>query len=523
MRRSKPVLSSLLALAMLLALTACSTVMHDEAREENWADGEIYELYPTLLDMDGIDPTLEFCSATMPSAVYSAGDINGDGRFSIADIVLLNAYVKEKITLTSDAQAACDCTGNGVVDNTDVRYLQGALLGHTLVITPGKLPTCTDGGLSEGIACSNCQIVLVAQSTLNATGHTFIDGACHCGATDGSMMEEPTIVIGSVSGVVGDEVEIAFELVNSPALYAMSLKIGYDDTALQLVSQQSGGAMEGFTYTKPSKLKNGARFMWYANDPAEADGTILKLTFKILDSAAAGEYTISMTNDMNNTYDEDGDDVAVAFVNGSITVVEAEASAKSYTVIFKDYDGTTISTQTVFQGESAEEPAIPQREGYLFSGWDTAFDHVSDNLTVTATYTKITGPTVVIENAEGKAGDEVTVRIDLMNSPSLYALSLKIGYDDAALQLVSQQSGEAMEGFTYTKPSKLKNGARFMWYANDPAEADGTILKLTFKILDSAAAGEYTITMVNDTTNTYDANDNDVDLAFVNGNILVTK
>ena len=333
----------------------------------------------------------------------------------------------------------------------------------------------------------------------------------------------PTVVIGKGTGVAGDEVEIAFDLVSSPALYALSLKIGYDDTALQLVSQQSGEAMEGFTYTKPSKLKNGARFMWYANDPAEADGTILKLTFKILDSAAAGEYTISMTNDMNNTYDENGADVAVAFVNGSITVVEAEAPAKSYTVIFKDYDGTTISTQTVFQGESAEEPAIPQREGYLFAGWDTAFDHVSDNLTVTATYTKITGPTVVIENAEGKAGDEVTVRIDLINSPSLYALSLKIDYDDTALQLVSQQSGEAMEGFTYTKPSKLKNGARFMWYANDPAEANGSILELTFKILDSAAAGEYTIAMVNDTSNTYDANDNDVDLAFVNGNILVTK
>ena len=136
------------------------------------------------------------------------------------------------------------------------------------------------------------------------------------------MTEEPTIVIGKASGVVGDEVEIAFELVNSPALYAMSLKIGYDDTALQLVSQQSGEAMEGFTYTKPSKLKNGARFMWYANDPAEADGSILKLTFKILDSAAAGEYTITMVNDTSNTYDANDNDVDLAFVNGNILVTK---------------------------------------------------------------------------------------------------------------------------------------------------------------------------------------------------------
>ena len=59
MRQSKAVLICLLALAILLSLAACSTVpRRNDQQAENRADDEIYELYPSLLGMDGIDPTL---------------------------------------------------------------------------------------------------------------------------------------------------------------------------------------------------------------------------------------------------------------------------------------------------------------------------------------------------------------------------------------------------------------------------------------------------------------------------------
>jgi hypothetical protein len=100
-------------------------------------------------------------------------------------------------------------------------------------------------------------------------------------------------------------------------------------------------------------------------------------------------------------------------------------------------------------------------------------------------------------------------------------MSLKIGFDDTALTLVSAESGEAMAAFTYTNPSRLKNGSNFMWYANDPATGNGTVLRLTFKINEGTAAGTYPITMTCDPSNTYDANDNDVNLEFVSGSIVV--
>lgn len=58
----------------------------------------------------------------------------------------------------------------------------------------------------------------------------------------------------------------------------------------------------------------------------------------------------------------------------------------TYTVTFLDWDGTVISEQAVDSGSAAVAPADPERDGYVFVGWDTDFSNVTSNLTVTALY-----------------------------------------------------------------------------------------------------------------------------------------
>lgn len=55
-----------------------------------------------------------------------------------------------------------------------------------------------------------------------------------------------------------------------------------------------------------------------------------------------------------------------------------------YTVIFNDHFGNVLSTQSVKSGEAATAPEDPAAEGFSFDGWDTAFDCITDNTTVTA-------------------------------------------------------------------------------------------------------------------------------------------
>ena len=60
----------------------------------------------------------------------------------------------------------------------------------------------------------------------------------------------------------------------------------------------------------------------------------------------------------------------------------------TYTVTFKDWDGTTLKTQTVEEGASATAPNNPSRDGYTFIGWDNSFNNITSDLIVTAQYTK---------------------------------------------------------------------------------------------------------------------------------------
>ena len=61
-------------------------------------------------------------------------------------------------------------------------------------------------------------------------------------------------------------------------------------------------------------------------------------------------------------------------------------SKKEYNVVFKDYDGTVLSTMVVAEGSSAIAPQVPKKEGYTFVGWDTSFDEVKSNIEVKAKY-----------------------------------------------------------------------------------------------------------------------------------------
>jgi len=60
---------------------------------------------------------------------------------------------------------------------------------------------------------------------------------------------------------------------------------------------------------------------------------------------------------------------------------------RTYTVVFQNWDFTELVSRQVEYGKAAKEPAtLPFRNGYTFTGWDTPFDKVMSDLTVTALF-----------------------------------------------------------------------------------------------------------------------------------------
>lgn len=74
--------------------------------------------------------------------------------------------------------------------------------------------------------------------------------------------------------------------------------------------------------------------------------------------------------------------------NRTITAQYTENQVNTYTVTFKDHDGTTLKIHTVPQGYDAIPPNNPTRVGYIFIGWSGTYTNVTSNQIVTAQYSQ---------------------------------------------------------------------------------------------------------------------------------------
>ncbi len=90
----------------------------------------------------------------------------------------------------------------------------------------------------------------------------------------------------------------------------------------------------------------------------------------------------------SDEYPDDGYLYVTQDLMGFTAQFEYIPPVPTYTVTFKDWDGTVLSTQTVEEGQNAEAPTLNGRTDYHFTGWDKAYSTVTEDLTVTALYGK---------------------------------------------------------------------------------------------------------------------------------------
>ena len=214
-------------------------------------------------------------------------------------------------------------------------------------------------------------------------------------------------------------------------------------------------------------------------------------------------------------------------------VVTAQYSANTYTVTFKDWNGTVLKTQQVQYGGAATAPANPTRAGYTFTGWDKAFTNVTANLVVTAQYVQnepvstpvpSDAPQIVVESKTTSAGSTVAVNISIANNPGFVTMGIQVAYD-SNLTLLSVSDTGLVPGQMFS--TEIENPQPLYW-ANPTATADctvnGKIATLTFKVADNAEEGEYHIRVSYDYDNydIYNQSGEAVQFATVNGTLTVT-
>jgi uncharacterized repeat protein (TIGR02543 family) len=100
--------------------------------------------------------------------------------------------------------------------------------------------------------------------------------------------------------------------------------------------------------------------------------------------------SLNLLHCMNNRISDSAllDYLIDRFGTDNVLPQDAPTEQITYTVIFKDWDGTTLKTQTVAYGATAAAPTPPTRLGYDFTGWNTDFSNVTSDLIVTAQYSQ---------------------------------------------------------------------------------------------------------------------------------------
>ena len=302
---------------------------------------------------------------TVTDVVY--GDVNGDGRVNNLDgMVLMRHLAKWPSYPASMISPGADVNADGRINNLD-----GMILMRHLAKWPAyaTLPYSSQKGI-------------VAVRPDNTT-----------------FENEPTIVVGNAEAAPGETVRIPIELANNPGVVVMGIMVGYDEN-LTLLGFEDTGLLPGQLHS--TVIENPQPLFWgnTTSGNCTENGVIIYLEFKVADDAAPGTYSITVTYDYENydIYNYDGEPIEFAVQNGAVTV--AAAQPEMHTVIFKDWDGTVLKTQEVQHGGDAEAPADPTRTGYTFTGWDKAFTNVTADLVVTAQY-EINTYTVTFKDWDG--------------------------------------------------------------------------------------------------------------------------
>ncbi len=121
------------------------------------------------------------------------------------------------------------------------------------------------------------------------------------------------MTVSSAKSTQGNEVSVDISVEGNPGLALVLFKIDYDKTRLELT-----GYKDGLLSDWEVGIGRGEKAVWVDAIDNTGDGTILTLTFKVLDEAEDGFAEITLTDIMAGNTDEDR--IGITVTAGGVTV-----------------------------------------------------------------------------------------------------------------------------------------------------------------------------------------------------------
>ena len=187
-----------------------------------------------------------------------------------------------------------------------------------------------------------------------------------------------------------------------------------------------------------------------------------------------------------------------------LLTVTYDEIAPSYTVTFKNYDGTVLNTQVVKQNNGAVNPvtagliSTPTKPAsvtktYSYIGWDISFNHILQNTVVTAQYSeadryytvRFLDGTVVLQTDSVIANGSTSYR----GEPLAGIGGIWAGWDASASNITADTDIHARY-IAPTLPDNVATNYDYI-YSDDPDDDSGYTLDEFFGIITSGLAKNY--------------------------------
>lgn len=156
-----------------------------------------------------------------------------------------------------------------------------------------------------------------------------------CGSV-ASLGASAALKIDSIKAQAGQEVTMPVYIENNPGFSGTKITVSYDEN-LKVISVEKGNVLNygNFVQNADNSADNSFDVVWNSSIENKANGVMFTVTFKLPDNAA-GDYTVKITYDKDNTFNAKYDDVTFDCGSAVISVPQNGNSDTDNNVTFRN-------------------------------------------------------------------------------------------------------------------------------------------------------------------------------------------
>ena len=304
-------------------------------------------------------------SVTIPNSVTSIGERAFEGCSGLTSVTIGNSVT----SIGSSAFSGCSGLTSVTIPNSVTsigNYAFNGCSGLTSVTIGNSVTSIGDGAF---FGCSSLTSVTLNSNAVTSKNYSYNSNLQN---KFGSQVTEY---------IIGDDVTSIGDYAFSGCSGLTSVTIGNSVTSIGEWAFYGCSGLTSVTIPNSVTSIGGDAFSWCTS--------LTSVTIQAETPPTLGSSVFSETNNCPiyvpcnsvSTYKS-------AWYKYASRILASPNCVTTYTVTFKDWDGTVLKTEQVEEGHSATAPANPTRDGYTFTGWDKSFNNVQSDLTVTAQYTE---------------------------------------------------------------------------------------------------------------------------------------